>query len=197
MQFALVLKSGPEYKQKHVYSLADNILKFHPNAKISCLSDLNLTHPKVERIPLIHYWPKWFSKIELFRSGIFEEPTLYLDLDTIIIDKLNIDFSEFTMLPDVYNRNGVGSGAMCWTDPPTHIYERFKSRDKFYISAYNVKKRWGDQAFIRDHLGFKPRKFGSDFRSYKVECRKKVPRGTKVIYFHGLPRPWNISLPET
>lgn len=194
MRFVLVLRSGPEYKPEHVYALADNILKFHPDAKISCLSDLNLSHPKVERIPLLHYWPRWFSKIELFRPGLFEGPTLYLDLDTVVIDRIDVDCNHFTMLPDVYKKRSYGSGAMCWTHPPTQIYERFKERDRYFISAYNVSKRWGDQAFIRDYLGYRPRVFGEEFRSYKVHCKDSVPCGTKVVYFHGKPRPFEVDL---
>lgn len=194
MRFAMVLRSGPEYKPEHVSTLADNILQFHPGSDIVCLSDLNIHHPKVERIPIIHHWPKWFSKIELFRPGLLEGPTLYLDLDTVIVDKISIDCNVFTMLQDVYRRAGVGSGAMCWTHPPTHVYEKFKERPRYYASAYNVPKRWGDQAFIRDHLGDTPRVFDNQFRSYKVHCQEKIPQGTSVVYFHGRPRPFDIDL---
>ncbi|MCC7346231.1 MAG: hypothetical protein IT538_02430, partial [Variibacter sp.] len=37
-----------------------------------------------ERIPLVMGWPGFFSKIELFRPGLFRGPVLYFDLDTVI-----------------------------------------------------------------------------------------------------------------
>jgi hypothetical protein len=196
MQFALVLKSGPEYKREHVYRLADNILAHHPGSNIVCLSDLTLSYPSIERIPLSHYWPGWWSKIELFRPGLLTGPTLYLDIDTVVVDKINVDPASFTMLPDVYNRGSYGSGAMAWTHPPTHIYEKFKERHRYFISAYNVPKRWGDQAFIRDHLGQTPNLFDDQFRSYKVHCKNRIPPSTSVVYFHGRPRPWDVDFNE-
>ena len=47
-----------------------------------CLSD----DPNVPctRIPLLMGWPGFFSKIELFRPGLFAGPVLYFDLDTVI-----------------------------------------------------------------------------------------------------------------
>lgn len=196
MRFALVLRSGPEYKPEHVYRLAENIREFHPGAEIVCLSDQLVSHPHVTRIPLVHYWPGWWSKIELFRPGLFEGPTLYLDLDTVIVDKIDVDCTAFTMLQDVYKRSSYGSGAMAWTHPPTHLYETFKARHRYFISAYNVTKRWGDQAFIRDYLDDTPRTFDNQFRSYKVHCQSKIPQGTSVVYFHGRPRPWEVNFLE-
>lgn len=63
-----------------------------------------LTNSRVpcEKIPLKHNWPGWWSKIELFRPGLFEnDRVLYLDLDTVIFKDLTpvVDFqSEFVFM---------------------------------------------------------------------------------------------------
>jgi uncharacterized Rossmann fold enzyme len=54
----------------------------------------------------------------------------------------------------------------------------------------------GDQAWIEERLTWimhKPDilqfKFPNQFKSYKLDCRDFVPRGTRVVFFHGFPRP--------
>ena len=192
MQVACVLKEGPEYRPAHVAAMADSILA-HNDVRIVCLTDAKkIDHPGVERVPLVHGWKGWWSKLELFRQC--QEPTLYLDLDTVVIGKLPDIGPRFTMLADVYRHGDFGSGVMSWQTPPVHIYERFAKFPGTFMQLYRTRDRWGDQAFIRDNLGVKPDVFSDEYRSYKVHCRKRVPRGTKVVYFHGKPRPWEVKL---
>ena len=51
-----------------------------------CLSDCEVN---CERIPLIDIGTGFWSKLELFRPGLFTSPVLYIDLDTVICK--NID----------------------------------------------------------------------------------------------------------
>ncbi|KKK78135.1 hypothetical protein LCGC14_2846620, partial [marine sediment metagenome] len=64
-----------------------------------CLS--NVEGP-CERIPLLHNWPGYWSKIELFRPGIFEDRVLYLDLDLVVLESLipliNYSSTPFTIM---------------------------------------------------------------------------------------------------
>lgn len=191
MQIACVLKQGPEYRSEHVAALADSILA-HNDVPIVCLSDVRFTHPGVEVRPLQHNWQGWWSKIELFSQC--PSPTLYLDLDTVCIGKLPPIGERFTMLADVYRQGDYGSGVMSWQEPPRHLYEEFKSRARFHMHRCRTRNRWGDQGFIRDYLGFQPATFGPEYRSYKVYCRQGVPPGTRAVYFHGRPRPWQVEL---
>lgn len=194
MQIACVLKAGGEYRPDHVYALADSILKHNPLAQIGCLTDAELSHPGITPLPLRHCWPGWFSKLELFRPGLFDAPTLYLDLDTVVVGKLPPIGPAFTMLADVYRRGDYGSGVMSWRRAPQHVYHAFAARPAYYMQHYRTRENWGDQAFIRDHLGAVPSTFGNEYRSYKVYCRQQVPAGTRVVYFHGKPRPWQVTL---
>jgi hypothetical protein len=63
-----------------------------------CLSNVDVP---CERIPLVHDWPGWWSKIELFRPNLFEDRVLYLDLDLVVLNRLDpiVDFpAEFATL---------------------------------------------------------------------------------------------------
>lgn len=192
MQIALVLKEGPEYGPEHVVALANTILA-HNDVPVICLTDSpDINHPGVKAVPLVHGWSGWWSKIELFREC--NQPTLYLDLDTVVVGKLPAIGQNFTMLANVYRKGDFGSGVMSWQQPPTGIYEKFKKYPQHYMRLYRTAERWGDQAFIRDSIFEKPDVFGVEYRSYKVHCRRRVPRDTKCVYFHGKPRPWQVKL---
>ena len=191
MKVACVLRESHEFKVDHVYALADSILA-HNKAEIVCLTNADINHPAVQKIPLKYNWPKWWSKLEVF--DLCRGPTLYLDLDTVVVGKLPPISMDFTMLKDVYKEGGFGSGVMSWQQSPLHVYNKFKTNPQLYMNNYATRDKWGDQDFIKDHLGFKPDTFGSEFKSYKAQCRDYVPDGTKVVYFHGKPRPWDVEL---
>lgn len=194
MDIVCVLKAGGEFKTEHVAALAESIHRHNPAASIRCLTDAQLDIDGVEAVPLQHSWPKWWSKIELFRPGVCKGPTLYLDLDTVVVGQIELEINRFTMLADVYRRGDFGSGVMAWQQTPEHIYHKFLKAPAKYMAAYRTRNRWGDQAFIRDHLGETPATFGAHFRSYKAHCKQGVPEDTRVVYFHGKPRPWQVSL---
>lgn len=194
MKFACVLRSGGEFGPGHVADLARGILEHHPEAEIHCLTDMALDFQGVTTVPLKHGWRGWWSKLELFRPGLFDGPTLYMDLDSVVIGRIQVDCEQFTMLPNVYRRGDYGSGIMSWRQPPVHIYEKFARNPARWMAIYRTTQRWGDQGFIRDSLGHKPRTFGEQFRSYKAHCQHQVPAGTSVVYFHGKPRPWQVQL---
>lgn len=191
MKVACVFRESHEFKVHHVYALADSILEFN-NVEIVCLTDADINHSAVEKIPLKHHWPKWWSKIELF--NLCRGPTLYLDIDTVVIDKLPPITMNFTMLKDVYKPGGFGSGVMSWQQSPLHVYKKFKANPQLYMNNYATRDKWGDQDFIVDNLGFEPDVFGGEYKSYKAQCRAIIPDGTKVVYFHGKPRPWEVEL---
>lgn len=195
LRLATVLKSGPEFKPQHVIDLVEGALKFNPRLDIVCLTDCEINHSAIKTIPLLHGWRGWWSKLELFRPGLLEGPTLYLDLDTVVIGELRLQSDRFTMLRDVYQRGSFGSGVMGWHQPPAYLYERFAANPKHYMRSFITRSRWGDQGFIKRFLKEIPDTFGPSFRSYKVHCRQHVPPDTNVIYFHGKPRPWQVTLP--
>jgi hypothetical protein len=190
-----VLKSGGgEYGPRNVEALQKSLAK-HSDARLVCLSDVEVP---CERVPLVHDWPKWWPKLELF-AHVWPEPVLYADLDTTFIDDpARLWRRDFTMLENIRKPGEVGSGLMSWAGDYRHIYRSFAANPQKFMTEYVTTAKWGDQAFIRDHLGFRPKLYArSDCASYKGHCldrrgRVVIPPKVCVVYFHGKPRPWEV-----
>lgn len=188
-----VLKSGGEFKREHVETLRQSVIKHNPCVDFICLTDMPIAG--INCIPLTENWPGWWSKIELFKN-FKTEPILYLDLDTVVIGDLSELFSKrLKMLKDVNNLDRFGSGVMSWCGDYSYLYDIFKAKSDKFIREYVTYRNWGDQGFLMNHLKETPDSF--DFgpvQSYKFHCKNGVPNGTKLVYFHGKPRPWEVNL---
>lgn len=86
-------------------------------------------------VPLLHDWPRWWAKLELFRPGLFPDgdQVLYLDLDTVLTRP-----TDAPPCPDPGDLGMVGfgggwwthygSGVMTWLAPMTAPYDFFRRR---------------------------------------------------------------------
>lgn len=162
-----VLRSGGSYTQDWVRRLRDGVARhlLVPHHFV-CLSDVSVP---CLRIRLRHDWPGWWSKIEIFRSDIWERPTLYLDLDTVIVGDISCLASlphDFAMLRGFGRPHYVGSGVMWLGKPQPQVYESFTAGPPERLiaeyarnpgpgagrhAAYNAAR--GDQAYIVDAMG--------------------------------------------
>lgn len=198
MIIACVLKSGGEYLAEHVRDLRDQILSHAPDADIVCLTDMDFDLHFVRRVPLTHGWPGWWSKIELFRPGVFgKQRVIYLDLDTWVRGDLAplADIpGAFCALRDFYRPDGLGSGVMVF-DPleAVELYIRFAFDAERLMRRH---ARGGDQAFIEQHRIWTATRIQDHTRgvySFKVDCRGGVPRDASLVCFHGRPKPWEVA----
>lgn len=193
---ATVLKCGGEYTTYHVEVLKRSIEKYITSEyKFICLTDASSGN--FEKIKLENNWPGWWSKIELFK---LKGPVLYFDLDTIIVGNLAsivevAKNNKFSILRDAYqgkkNPNAMQSSVMGWNSDMSTLYNEFKKDDKQIIKTLH-----GDQTFIGNFLDPKTVTFFQDvlndtLLSYKVDVMgKPLSSRTSVVFFHGLPRPW-------
>lgn len=188
---ACVLKSGGIYDTTWVARLRDGVARHMPIAhRFVCLSDVDVP---CDRIPLVHGWPGWWSKVEAFR---LEGPVLFLDLDTAIVGDLSdialqADAWEFTLLRDFYRLgDGLGSGVMGWNVDTTPLYEAFAARPSFWQTKIGSR---GDQGFIEENVlldgvaRWQDRCDGQ-IVSYKIHCRSGIPPDARVVCLHGLPK---------
>jgi hypothetical protein len=195
---ACVLKSGGEYTQDHVRHLRDGVARHLAlEHRFVCLTDTPMSD--VHSILLQHDWPGWWSKIELWRPGLFDGPVIYLDLDTVIcrpIDDIVLGH-RFTVLRNMWVADGhprIGSGLMAWNADLSAIYETFRTDPPWFQSQCVTKDNWGDQGFIQRHTPIAPERWQTRHPgrvvSFKRECQAGVPPRASIICFHGQPRPW-------
>jgi hypothetical protein len=191
MNVLCVLKSGGEYDAEWVRKLRDGVAR---NTTIPyrflCLSDVDVP---CERIPLRHNWPGWWAKIEMFRH--VKDPTLYLDLDTVVTGnldhfaKLEMDFA---MLRNFHDPNMVGSGVMWFGKPQKQVYDRFCDKPFKWIKHHEDNRDFayvGDQAFVFDSFVGRIHRLPMDtIKSYKMHCKNGLPEGTSLVCFHGSPK---------
>ncbi len=206
LTIACVMKIGDRYDEKWANRLRQNAAAFAPAHSFMCLTDL-LPHdgspfdPDINLTALLHGWPGWWSKMELFRPGIFRRGSriLYVDLDDIVVANLAplLEPGPFTIAQDPYRR-GPGrfsSAVMSWdADDPAMatIYDAFAADPARYVGTFR-----GDQEFIMDrrpHARTWPVELVA---SFKGDCRPRagIPPGAVVVSCHGDPKPPRITDP--
>jgi len=199
LSIVCVLKSGGIYTADWVRKLRDACKRQAVKHRFTCLSDVEVP---CERIPLKHDWPAWWSKIELFRPGVIEGPTLYLDLDTVVCGPINVNGLQdidFAMLRSFWKEDMVGSGVMWFNKVPTHVYQKFAKQPEAYISHHERNANGpyvGDQAFVWDSMDRDVTQINDyipGIYSYKMHCKAFLPNDASIVCFHGSPRPTEVD----
>ncbi len=197
-----VCRSGGVYDGEWVQKLRDGVARnLKQPHRFRCLTDIEVP---CEAIPFKHDWKGWWSKLELFRPGVVENPTIYFDLDVVIVDNIDpisrID-CDFAILRNFWVDNLCNSSMMWFSgeNVPTGIYAKFAKQAKAYMDYYERHADGpyvGDQAFIWDTMDRDVEYINDRFnhiRSYKMHCTKRVPPETAVVCFHGQPRPHEVD----
>lgn len=204
---AMVLKTGSQYNREHVIKLSNMIKKnLSGNYEIWCLTnaynDRYIKNHVDNLVPLSYNLKGWWSKIELFKPGLFGgKHVLYLDLDTLItgpIDYLARYGGKFLALRDFNTLTDMGSGIMSWDgDEWDHTFE---SMLKIAGSAKKNQYTGGDQQLIEEVIGMDNVEFFQDLfpgklYEFKYKCMREddsivdpdeVRDG--IICFHGKPK---------
>lgn len=166
--------------------------------------------PHIEFVALESDWPGWWAKIELFRSGLFNGPVIYLDLDTVVcgpLDPLVTTEPGLIALDHANWRGRMNSGVMAWATDLSAIHARFNADPDGAMARYQhgdpaAGKALGDQGFLEEvitDLGL-PLRFVQDLagetfaQSYKLHIGDGVPGPeTSIVYFHGEPKPGEVG----
>ncbi len=206
---ACVLKSGGDYTKDYVLKLKNAVQKHLPvDHNFVCLTDEDI--PEVCTVPLLHKWPGWWSKLELFRPDLFGGPVIYLDLDTVIlrgIHSLILPYNDsFAMLESFANPKMRASGVMCWHGDYSFIYREMIRQQETCLKPKRNGTPQPDQKFIARLYRTKMNKradtvqfhSGLNILSYKNhiltdEGDEHIPSDTDIVCFHGEPRPHDVK----
>jgi len=201
------------YKPEHVYALKKQIEIHYPHPhRFICLTDV--PDMKCGTIPLKHGLKGWWSKIELFQPELvsqnLDDVFFYFDLDTVLTGDITpYVHAEYKIagLAEV-NAPGLvsgrlGSGIMAWRGDWSVIYNTFMTNPDHYMEKYFVG---GDQHLINDiavkqNGGFVAIQdiapgclnYKHDLPGDKNAIEKPIPEGAKIVYYHGVPKPWETK----
>jgi hypothetical protein len=203
------LKWGTKYGSEYVNNLYAGVKRNTTvDFKFWCFTeDSTGIRSEVLTTPLLYAnkLDSWWNKLCLFSNDIpipKGETIFYIDLDTLVIDNINeflvLDYDRLTMLKDFYHgivksANCYGSGLMAWKHGAYNfIWTRFISNAKKYVEQAGT---YGDQWWIEKNV--KTVKIWQDLFpdqvvSFKLHCRKGIPKNAKIICYHGRP-----SIPES
>lgn len=195
------VKLGTKYGPEYVNILFDMVrrnLREGFEGKFWCLTDdptdLN---PEIGILTAPKGLTGWWGKLWLFSPGLFPEGEriLYFDLDVCIVGVLE-DVAEyqgdFAILKEFLNAPGWQSSVMAWRSGYGHeVWEKWVEQERPEVVG-------GDQEWIEIVLGkadYLQDLFPGGFLSYKCDCHvgHHPPRGSKVIIFHGEPKPDNCG----
>ena len=158
-------------------------------------------------ISLAEGWPGWWSKIELFRLGLFSgKRVLYLDLDTVVVGPLD-DFAGYrgsrAVLRDFYKPEGmIGSGVMLWSgDSMADVWRAYAANPKAVQDQYPRRMDHFLHPFVQNADRIQDL-FPGQAVSYKAHVGSKqppyglasIPDGARLVCMHGKPR--LVDLPQ-
>ena len=99
-----------------------------------------------------------WNKLEIFRSGIFSGPTLYLDLDVIVCKDItqlvnSLPKDKFLMVKEPY-QDIVNSSVMYWSGDYSSLYNNYVNNKELICNEYKKVPRYGDQSYISENVNF-------------------------------------------
>ena len=174
----------------------ENSIGIRPEVEIQNLPQLKLTTRSPER---------GWRKLTVFKKdfGGLSGPTLFLDLDVVIVGNLDVFFTQpgdFLIAHDKKNskkREGNSSVFRFEAGKYSHILDYFEKnseqvkREVRHEQAYLSREidKLGELEYWPDDWvpSFKYKCFPSWFKSWFVA--PSIPKGARVILFHGLPNP--------
>ena len=140
----------------------------------------------------------WNQKIALFKQGVFEdgERVVYLDLDTLLIGRIDkvLDYQgEFAVLRDFWRPTGLGPAVILWRGGfGGWIYEKYEKSG--FPQLERGDQEWLELVFAEE--AYQPNilqdLYPTIFCSFKNDCRPHPPQNTRIVCFHGLPRPHDV-----
>jgi hypothetical protein len=151
-------------------------------------------------MPLLHDWPGYWSKVEMFRPGLFDGPVVYLDLDTVIIGPIDWMAPPCPQTFAMYwHARGIWSSAfMAWWGDHSALYEGFAAEPEMWRRQYGHWPMKGDQAFLSEYArmsGVEIQDLAAWGPQLSVQVwpkRKEVtefPETTSLLYFKARRKP--------
>jgi hypothetical protein len=178
-----VLKRSDDYDFDYVDKIERGLGKFLPGFELETITD-----PP---------WPRWWSKIAMFAPEVTGD-FLYLDLDTVIVGKIDDLFTgKLTVLADfnLPKPKFMATGVMFVPEADREeIWRNWIADPEYHMRKHGGN---GDGGFLSQFWKHKAARWQEELPgkivSYKVHWRKGEGRDASVVCFHGKPRPRDLN----
>ena len=208
----ICVKWGRLYGPEWVWRLKSGIDRHLPGHEFVCMTDVPVEG--IECVATADDLPGWWSKIGLFRPGLFPGNNLYLDLDVVItgslrplVDLLSQDATKLWALDDfsyslLKPKQGIGpdtkrllggdgtinSSVMLWNGD--HCFKAWADFDPAVMQELHGDQNWITRA-LWPNINLIPAGLAC---SYKYHTMRGLG-GAPVTVFHGEPKV--TQLPRT
>lgn len=189
---AAVCRSGGPYTHDHVEKLRRGVQRWLScDHEFVCLDDMVLEH----------HWPGWWSKIELFKPGLFSGRVLYIDLDNVVLGPLDplARTSGIVFLRDFF-LGTPSTAVMAWdAGALDHVYRQFhRNPDSAMDPVNKVDQRqavYGDQSWVDRCVRTSGTRWRAwqDLRPGRVTLWNRPLKSASVACFMGRHKPWNAT----
>ena len=209
------VKWGDKYPPEYVLKLQSMCRRNLPPHRFVCLTENPVEG--VECRPLPSDLPTWWSKVGLFKPGLFDGDVLYLDLDVIITARLDglvslLDKDRSRLwVPDDFSyslrrpRTGIGadtlrqlggvgcvnSSVMLWHgDAPW--YPAWQAGADRYMRELHGDQNAITQILWPEQIELLP---NESIQSYKYGIRMRGEKPAPIVVMHGEPKCHQLSEP--
>jgi len=172
-----------------------------------CISEHHIDG--IHNVQPINNLPGWWGKINLFHHCVSHSRNLWLDLDMVVtgsLDALVRPLSGSQLRCGLnwaaHDPGSCQSSMMYWEgDSAQVISDKFDHADATWPPVHTEWSKshpqCGDQewmSYLRDTGQLSVEYFTqSELISYKYHCRAGLPPDTRVVSFHGKPKPADVS----
>lgn len=198
MLYVCCIRAGAKFAPAYVSILFDSVRRNLADGfegKFICFTDQpDQFETGIEVRPLPADLPGWWSKLALFKRGLFPDGSrvVFLDLDTVItgrLDEIVAYDGPLAILRDFYRPDGLQSAVMAW-----RAGDYSEIWDGYEAAGCPMDNPGGDQSWIeRTQIASAVRlqdQFPGAFVSYKQISGP--PERASVVVFHGNPRPHDV-----
>lgn len=183
MIYVVCVNQGTKYSPEYVRVLEAQVKRnLSVEHEFVCITDKPKNY-SCKTLPIERGLKGWWPKLQVFKRGLFDKPVLFLDLDVCItgsLDEIVWFDSPFAIISD-WHLPCFNSSVML-LDPDCHpeVWDEFRT----YKGTPG-----GDQRWITDMVPY-AQTFPEEWCvSYRTHAVKSPPKHSKVVVFHGSPKP--------
>ena len=160
-----------KYTEEWVDKLYNSVKRnYSGDYNFFCLSNIDT---KYNTIKLESNSKGFWNKIEIFKH--FKEPTLYIDLDVVILNnftKLVKKFQNYNFLMTKEPFENISnSSIMFWKNDYSFLYDEYIANKDNVLLEYKNVPRYGDQAYIAERV---EHKFIEDIKDSAVSWKHHI-----------------------